>query len=204
MRVSASHAARWRRACPARSRSTSRTTTRLPRTRATPFGRLPLCTSIGSRPYNRARDPAARGAGRRARRADRDPVRERRPGARWRPPTGRRMGRRADPGRGGTVEILEREGRPFVDRRGAGIERRRRAGRARVRAPRRPAARPARALGVRPVDARRAERLARRARRRGRQGAPLHAARGDPAPRRRRRAARHRPLRDRRGGGDQR
>ena len=51
--------------------------------------------------YDRPRDPAARGAGRRARRADRDPVGERRPGARGRHPPCGGLGRRADPrGRG--------------------------------------------------------------------------------------------------------
>src|SRR6478736_3117697 len=114
MRVSASHAARWRRACPARSPSTSRTTTRLPRTRATPFGRLPLGTSIGSRPTiarvipphkelvaelaeliaipSVSADPAHAGDLQRA--------------AEW-------VAERIR-GAGGTVEIREREGRPFV------------------------------------------------------------------------------------------
>ena len=63
--------------------------------------------------------------------------------------TGRRVGRRADRGAGGTVEIVERDGRPLVVGE-VRPRRRRRAGRARLRAPRRPAARPARALGVRP------------------------------------------------------
>ena len=103
-RVSASRAVRCRRACPVRSRSTSRTT-------ATP---VPSAVPRGSSLQSRG-DSAARRPGRRARRADRDPVRQRRPdahaddvrrAAEW---VAERI-RRA----GGTVEIVERGGRPLV------------------------------------------------------------------------------------------
>ena len=146
-----------------------------------------------------------RSARRRARRADRDPLRQRRRRARGRrarrPRSGSRRGSRAA---GGTAEIEERGGRPLVVGDVPASTRNARADDPRVRPPRRAAARPARALGVRPVDARRARRQARRARRRRRQGAPLHAAQGDRAPRGGGRAARERPLRDRRRGGDRR
>ena len=105
---------------------------------------------------------------------------------------------------GGEAELQERGERPLVIGRGCGLDGRGSADGPRLRAPRRPAARPARALGVRPVDPRRAERLARRPWRRRRQGTPLHAARGNAPPRRRRRAAGERALRDRRGGGGRR